>query len=98
MTKKLFEILPQTIEVKITRTVQEKYIAELPEYEVFTEADSREELDFSVNDLIYCLFDVPKKDQGKVWYKPKISRPTDLTKVNTLSMFITPEFKSRFCV
>ncbi|MCJ7740672.1 hypothetical protein MUP32_05170 [Candidatus Microgenomates bacterium] len=99
MTKKLLKTLPQTIKVKIEKTLHGKYFAELPEYDVFTEANNREELDFLINDLIYCLFDIPRQDQKNVWYRPKISRPTDLTKVNTLNMFIVPsEYKSRYCV
>lgn len=67
--------LPKEIEVKVLKTKDGNYIAELVKYDVFTQAKSREELPFLVNDLIYTLFDVPKKMQNHVWYQPKKENP-----------------------
>jgi len=68
------KILPTEIKVKI---IPEKggYFAYLPEYDVFTEADSPLELFFNVNDLIYTFFDVPKNKQKKVHFFPQ--RPSN---------------------
>lgn len=62
--------LPDIIKVKIKRSKSGIYLAKLPEYDIFTEADSRIELDFNINDLIYTFFDVPKQFQGKIIYRP----------------------------
>jgi len=74
--------LPNIIKVTIAKTKLGKYVVRLPEYEVFTESDSLEELDFFINDLIFTLFDVPKTLQLKIIYRAKKERPTDLTKVD----------------
>ena len=46
------------------------FIAELSEYDIFTEADDFNNLIFQVNDLICTYFDVPKKSHDKVFYIP----------------------------
>jgi len=74
--------LPDVVKVQIAKTRLGKYVVQLPEYEVFTESDSLEELDFFINDLIFALFDVPKEIQLKIVYRSKKDRPTDLTKVD----------------
>jgi len=66
--------LPEVVKVKIVRGESGVFIAELPEYDVFTEADTLAELDFFINDLIYALFDIPKVWQGKIRYMP-IEKP-----------------------
>lgn len=67
--------LPQTITVKIAKTAEGNYIAELPEYkEVFTQASNLEQLDFNVNDLIMAYFDVPKEYHNYIWYRQKESK------------------------
>lgn len=81
--KKQFN-LPEEIEVKITKTENGNYIAELVEYDVFTQANHFEDLRFLVNDLIYTYFDVPKKIQKDIWYQPKKESP--LTQVEKLSI------------
>lgn len=67
--------LPKEIDVKVIKTKDGNYIAELVKYEVFTQAKSREELPFLINDLIRTLFDVPKEMQNHVWYEPKKENP-----------------------
>lgn len=59
-----FPKLPKVIKVKIIKTKEGNYIADLPEYDIFTEADNPLKLDYYINDLIYTFFDVPKKYQG----------------------------------
>lgn len=67
--------LPQTITVKITKTVEGNFIAELTEYqEIFTQADNLEQLDSNVNDLIMTYFDVPKEYHNYIWYRQKESK------------------------
>lgn len=67
--------LPRIIKVRIIQGKSGAFIAELPEYGIHTEADSRRGLDYMINDLIYAYFDVPKKYWGKIWYKEKELRP-----------------------
>lgn len=63
--------LPRIIKVRIIKTPEGNLIADLPEYEnVFTQAESIEQLDFNINDLILAYFDVPKKYHKDIWYKP----------------------------
>jgi len=62
--------LPSKVRVKVVREKSGNYFAELPEYDVFTEAGSVFGLIFNINDLIYTLFDIPKRDRAKVWYAP----------------------------
>ena len=75
--------LPQTITVKIAKTVEGNFIAELPEYEeVFTQASNLEQLDFNVNDLIMAYFDVPREYHNFIWYRPKESK-SETDKIKT---------------
>lgn len=76
--------LPEEIEIKIIKTKQGNYIAELTDYDVFTQAKSFEELPYLVNDLIYTYFDIPKEVQKHIWYQPK--RESPLTKVENVSI------------
>ena len=98
MSDKLSQ-LPEAIKVKITRGKTGSYLAELPELDIFTEADSREDLIMMINDLIYTYFDVPKEFQGKIWYRPI---QTNLLKVDILpslkmSLTLTPDlYRSYF--
>lgn len=63
--------LPSKIKVKIVRNLKTGvFLAELPEYDVFTESDSFSGLVFQVNDLIYTFFEVPKKFHGRFIYYP----------------------------
>lgn len=67
-------LLPAQIKVKVTREKSGSYFAELPEYDVFTEADNLSELVFNINDLVYTYFDIPRKDRGRVWYAPPLKQ------------------------
>ncbi|MFH1289497.1 MAG: hypothetical protein ABIH88_02135 [Patescibacteria group bacterium] len=94
MKKILSPRLPAVIKVKIIKTKEGSYIAELPKYDIFTEADSLLELDYNINDLIYTFFDMPKKYHGKIVYRKVIRKTSDLEKLNIPSafkVFCTPD-------
>lgn len=94
---KLFPQLPPQIKVKIFQGKSGVWIAELPEYDIFTEADSPLELDFQINDLIYAHFDIPKKSQKFIRYVPKKSaRKPDVKNLLMFKQFIAPEAASSF--
>jgi hypothetical protein len=64
--------MPRKIRVRVTKGVSGALLAELPEYDVFTEADTLFELLVQVNDLIYTYFDLPSKYRGKIIYSPPL--------------------------
>lgn len=74
--------LPEDIKIRILRGETGKYIAELVDYDVFTEADSLCELDYLINDLIYTYFDVPKKMRKNIKYILPEFEPNLLTSSN----------------
>lgn len=86
--------LPKEIKVKTIKTKEGNYIAELPEYDAFTQAKSREELSFLINDLIFTLFDVPKAAQSGIWYKPK--KESSITKVENVPLIYQILASQRF--
>ena len=67
-------LLPSKIRVKVIQEKSGFLFAELPEYDVFTEANSFNELLVNVNDLVYTFFDVPQKDRGKIVYMPPLKQ------------------------
>ena len=75
--------LPQKILVKLERTKEGNFIAELPELDsMFTQAENLEMLDYSINDLIMAYFDVPKETQKFIWYK-EIESKSEADKIKT---------------
>lgn len=73
--------LPNKIRVRVVKNKQTGvFLANLPEYDIFTESDSYSGLIFQVNDLIYTYFDIPKKLHGKVWYMPHFSTSGEVQK------------------
>lgn len=79
--------LPEKIKVKIIAGKSGVYIAELPDYDIHTEADSRRGLDFMINDLIYAYFCVPKKNWGKIWYKEETTKPESENNLRKLLLY-----------
>jgi len=67
--------LPTRIKVKVKKGTIAKYLAQLPELDIFTEADSLAELQININDLICTFFDIPKKYQQDLWYRPAVNNP-----------------------
>jgi len=98
--------LPDIIKVKILKGKSGIYIAELPDYDIFTEADSVSELIWSVNDLLWALFEIPKKDQQKIWYLPpwfqsifkekRVDKPVVLNKPVFFSVFFSPKLPRNY--
>ena len=81
MKKIGFSKLPESISVNVKKGESGCLLAELPEYDVFTEADDLNHLYFQVNDLIYTYFDVPKKYQDKISFIPPLSARHELIKI-----------------
>lgn len=73
--------LPSAIQVNVAKGESGALLANLPKFEVFTEADTLNELFMQVNDLIYALFDVPKTYQDKIYYIPPKEVQADLVKI-----------------
>ncbi len=65
--------LPQKIKVSVVKSNSGVLLAELPEYDVFTEADNLNHLYFQVNDLICTYFDIPKELQDEIRFVPPLS-------------------------
>ena len=91
--------LPQKIKVKLIREDKGIIFAELPEYGIFTEADSFNELIINVNDLLWSFFDVKKGDRGSVWYLPKPTEPKNKVNLRMNSLFFNAFVRpnSKFC-
>jgi len=80
-------LLPERIKVEIIKGTSGCLIAELSEYDASTEADSFEELEYNVNDLIYTLFDIPKSFQKKIWYQAPWKKTQTFPQKNISLMF-----------
>ena len=80
-TKQILQ-MPEKIKVVLIKGSSGSFIAELPEYNIFTEADSIGELLLSINDLLYEYFDIPKVMQGTFTYQPKQSEEIIPNRVN----------------
>lgn len=87
---KIIEQLPEELNVKISRNPKTGiWIASIKNLDVFTEADDLMGLIYNVNDLVYAFFDIPKKLQHKVWYKPPfIQEPVAQQQKNQLEELI----------
>lgn len=80
MSKKRLPKLPRIIKVKIIKTKEGFFIAELPKYDIFTEGDN--------------FFDVPKKYHGKIVYRRVVGKKEDLKELNipvAFKVFCTPK-------
>lgn len=64
--------IPPSVKVKIDTDEDGVLGATLPEYDVFTEADSYIELEANINDLIFSLFDIPRKFKKEIRF---VSQP-----------------------
>lgn len=82
--------LPENVQIKIGRD-GDVFIAELPEYDSFTEANSISELFLMINDLILTIFDVPRNARAKIKYVPNV----ETERSRLLTVMTTPDvFKS----
>lgn len=60
--------LPDSIQVTISKGESGVWIANIPDYDIFTEADNFWEIDDLINDLVFTYFDVPKELQASIRY------------------------------
>src|SRR3989344_8438582 len=92
--------LPKNITVVIKKCDHDKFIAELPEYDVFTEFDDISESSFYVNDLIYVFFDIPRRLRDKIVYRPVIKESQEnldkLNKALLFNIFSTPDIYKKY--
>ena len=63
--------LPSKIKVNLFKGETGVIIAELPDYDVSTEADSPLEIDYLVNDLIHVYFNIPEEYRKAIRYVPE---------------------------
>ena len=68
--------LPNKIKVRISKGKSGSLIAELVDFDAFTEADGWRELDYCINDLIFSYFDVPETVRDLIRYssQPKLGK------------------------
>ena len=96
-----FPQLPNEIQVDVKKGESGRLLADLPKYNVFTEAKDLNHLFIQVNDLIYTYFDVPKKYQKHMWFLPTVNlqeqflegsfdKKSPIGTIN-ISAFYTPE-------
>jgi len=67
------KIVPAKVKVKVFRG-KSAWIAEIPEFDLHTEADSPIELEFMVNDLLFTFFDVPPRYRRQIRFVPEKPR------------------------
>lgn len=85
--------LPQFIKVDVKKSTTGILIADLPELNIFTEANDLNELFINVNDLIYTFFDIPKKYHDQIRFIPSDQTIQELVTIargkqtNNLSQF-----------
>lgn len=89
--------LPEKIKVSLKRGSSGVFIAELSEYDIFTEADSIWEIDDLINDLIWVYFDVPLEFRKEIRYvqeEPK--KEIDLRAHIVFQKFVSSESNRLF--
>lgn len=91
-------MLPRRVQVRVKNTTEGGFVAELPEYGIFTQASTVPELVYMVNDAIFTYFDVSVEDRKHLPYfvTPPQSHPK---KQLDLLEFSRPEAHNhRLCV
>lgn len=81
MTKTKKMLLPSHISVQIQKGDSGVLIAALDQYDAVTEASDLNELFFNVNDLIYTIFDIPKKYQKDIQFLPTLEARMNMIRV-----------------
>lgn len=92
-------VIPDVIKVNITQGESGVYIANLPEFDIFTEADHLEELGDLVNDLIYVFFDIQPEFRHSIRYlrvSPIKQKEKKLGFVHIFHKFISSEADRAF--
>jgi len=89
--------LPGNIKVRVFKGQSGCFIAELPEFDISTEANSAWEIEELVNDLIYVYFDVPKEYRKAIRYVPADLRKTvDIKSQLIFQKFISSDAERLF--
>lgn len=89
--------LPEKIKVLLRKGSSGVFIAELPEYDISTEADSIWEIDDLINDLICVYFDVPQEFRKEIRYVQEEPRKEiDLRAHLIFQKFISSEVNRLF--
>ena len=87
-------ILPSKIKIRIFKGQSGVIIAELPDYDISTEADSILEVDDLINDLIFVYFDIPENLRKVIRYIPEKPRQEiDLKSHLIFQKFISSDAK-----
>ena len=81
MTKNKKISLPAQVAVQIQKGESGALIAMLDQYDAVTEATDLNELFFNVNDLIYTIFDIPKKYQDDIQFLPTMEARINMMRV-----------------
>jgi hypothetical protein len=97
MRKKDLLELPQKIKVSVVKGKSGCLLAELPEFDVFTEADNLNHLFFQVNDLIYTYFNIPKKYQKEIYFRPPLAEQHRLIKIAEENNMLKTKFNVSAC-
>ena len=66
------------------------WIAEVPEYDLHTEADSPVELEFMLNDLLFTFFDVPPQYRRHIRFIPE--KPKETLDINSKKSLVFQKF------
>lgn len=84
--------LPSSIQVNISKGTSGVWIADIPEYDIFTEVDNPLDIEDMVNDLLFVFFDVPKEFRQTIRYRPGESkRKIDMETQMIFQKFISSE-------
>lgn len=73
--------LPVHIAVHIQKGDSGVLVAMLDEFNAVTEASDLNELFFNVNDLIYTIFDIPKKYQDEIQFLPSLEARINMVRI-----------------
>lgn len=85
-------ILPKSIKVRFSFGENKKLLINIPEFDIFTEADNAFEIGEMLNDLIYTYFEVPENLRRFIRYVPKeAEEPDNFKELLMYKMFIDPE-------
>ena len=83
--------IPEKLKVRVTKDRSGVFTADILGYDIFTHAESVDELDQMINDLLMVFFDVPKKFHDKIVF---IRRKSPITKVDLNSSIVMRKFLS----
>lgn len=89
--------LPEKFKVNILKGSSGVFIAELPEYDISTEANEFCELDGLINDLVCVYFDIPEEYRKAIRYvREEPKRKIDLKSHLIFQKFVSSEANRLF--